>query len=1033
MKCSFEYVKRPFELGKCYLIIFTAYFQFVFMLTNNLPKISFIVALFFVSLVDAQVVINEGSNRNFNSYLDENGDAEDWVELYNSGSTAVNLEGMSLSDDPLNPSMWTFPNYFMQPGEYLVVFCSDKNRFFEPPFQQVAFNEQYQPIEGWNVHNFEEPFLWDGVSDIVINSCSYYDQGYTVNSVFNQNNPGFPCSIVRVNDGSDASCSSPNGDSYNIRPNIQLNGITIGNGNIENGNTEYPAPYGNWYWSARNQSLYRGTELQAAGLTAGPISTLAWDVESEESIAYTYVDISIKQLTLSQMSNLFINDNGAFFHTNFKIDSQGETVYLFDQNNSLISEALIDCQDYSLSKGFSTDGEGNFGILYPPTPGFSNASSSTPLGQLLSPAFSTQAGVYPGVQNVQLFDLNTLPNVEVHYTLDGSDPTLDSQLYTGETIPVFMSMAIRAKAFLDGYIPSETNSASYLINVNHATPIMAVVIDGASLYGDEGIFTNWEQDWEKFAQVTYFDSTSTHPMLFERNVAMQIDGGAGGSRSNPQHSFRLELAKGALGESPVEMPLLPNRPMRDIYSKLYFRNGSNQWLTLPYKDACLVEMMTAETNGYFSAMRPVTVYINGVYFGLYEMREKLDEEFYKVYDNYDSNDIDLLTLSYWYGGQLRATAGDVQNYWDTWSTVSNINVNASDYLEQVEQYYDMEYYTDYIIGESWVGNTDWPYNNIKVYRSDSTDYKWRFSTIDLELSLAPNGWSDCNFNGLEHVLNNTADDPYTGLWVRAIGDINYRNYFINRYADILNTSYRLDRLVTMENNYFNRWALEMPNEYQLWGDPWNVGGMMIDFYQRHLELQNDLMCKTETVRDQIQNVFQLPFQGNVTLSVEPSDAGLITINTITPTDLPWDGIYFQNVPINLQTTPNENYEFSHWEIDGVQFNAGNPFINSYFIDNQVNFVAVYNTLIGVDEVSMAKSSLHIYPNPASEVLMIQNDERRMSEYAIFSLDGKMISREVLTLSQNNVVVNLSTINQGLYYALIKYLDGSTETVKFIKE
>jgi hypothetical protein len=89
---------------------------------------------------------------------------------------------------------------------------------------------------------------------------------------------------------------------------------------------------------------------------------------------------------------------------------------------------------------------------------------------------------------------------------------------------------------------------------------------------------------------------------------MQIDGGAGGSRSHPQHSFRLEFAKSIFNENPVLLPLIPHQPNRADYDRLYFRNGSNQWLQLPYKDGALTEMTTRANHGYYSTMRPESVY-----------------------------------------------------------------------------------------------------------------------------------------------------------------------------------------------------------------------------------------------------------------------------------------------------------------------------------------------------------------------------------------------------------------------------------------
>ena len=87
-----------------------------------------------------------------------------------------------------------------------------------------------------------------------------------------------------------------------------------------------------------------------------------------------------------------------------------------------------------------------------------------------------------------------------------------------------------------------------------------MITDKENLYGPSGIFDNWLDDWERASYVEYFDSTQQ--MIFSQNAGIQIDGGWGGSRYYPQHSFRVELDDGVLGEGPIDYHLIPNRPDR---------------------------------------------------------------------------------------------------------------------------------------------------------------------------------------------------------------------------------------------------------------------------------------------------------------------------------------------------------------------------------------------------------------------------------------------------------------------------------------
>ncbi len=94
-----------------------------------MKKITFLVFAFLSFSLSAQnIVINEIITSNSTVNTDEDGSYQDWVELYNNGAAAVNLDGYGLSDDPATPFKWTFPAVTVNPGQFLLVFCSDKNR-----------------------------------------------------------------------------------------------------------------------------------------------------------------------------------------------------------------------------------------------------------------------------------------------------------------------------------------------------------------------------------------------------------------------------------------------------------------------------------------------------------------------------------------------------------------------------------------------------------------------------------------------------------------------------------------------------------------------------------------------------------------------------------------------------------------------------------------------------------------------------------------------------------------------------------------
>ena len=84
---------------------------------------------FLVDISAQSVVINEFMAKNTNNLQDEDGDYSDWIELYNTTESIINLLNYSLSDDNSNLNKWVFPDVSILPHSYLLVFASDKNRF----------------------------------------------------------------------------------------------------------------------------------------------------------------------------------------------------------------------------------------------------------------------------------------------------------------------------------------------------------------------------------------------------------------------------------------------------------------------------------------------------------------------------------------------------------------------------------------------------------------------------------------------------------------------------------------------------------------------------------------------------------------------------------------------------------------------------------------------------------------------------------------------------------------------------------------
>jgi hypothetical protein len=228
----------------------------------------------------------------------------------------------------------------------------------------------------------------------------------------------------------------------------------------------------------------------------------------------------------------------------------------------------------------------------------------------------------------------------------------------------------------------------------------------------------------------------------------------------------------------------------------------------------------------------------------------------------------------------------------------------------------------------------------------------------------------------------------------------------------MNTNYRPERLIAVENRYFNLTAPEMPNEYQRWGDAGNVPGQMDNFYNNHLTFQSELLCRTEQVRNHIQDRFNLPNQVDVTLDVLPIGSGKIHISTIEPAEYPWTGVYFDGVPVKIEAIANPGYAFAYWDNSSII----NDILDSVWLGNitlnNAQFTAHFESTINVNEEE--ETAFRIFPSPAKDhIQIIAEAEFRGLTYSIFDIQGKLIYTGNMQ-NQGSTRIDVSTFSKGMY-------------------
>ena len=870
----------------------------------------------------AQVFLNEASSRNYSQAFDEDGESKDWFEIFNASQEKVHMADWTVSDDSLVHDRWIFPTVDIDPGGHLLIFASGKGthspvekEYWQSPVLPGDTFRYLIPESGtsadWKTPGFDDS-SWLGGS-----------AGFGYGDDDDNSLVGDGTAVIYIRKSftiddtlaiAEALCHIDYDDGFVA----YLNGVELCRRNIS-GDPAWDS-YAN---SLREALMFQGGMPEKFVIEKELLSSTLIQGENVFAVEVHNVSSESSDLSLIPFLSFRIVDGGTYFpdspgwvsstlgsdlHTNFKLDPMGETLYLYDSVGRFVDSLQVSRTLLDYSIGRQKDGAETIAVFKKATPGSTNNTSEAYVnGYEPYPLVFPAAGFYIDSLEVSLSTFSS--TAVIRYTLDGSEPTSSSTLYTGP-IKIVESSVLNARCFsktnkLDGL----TVTSTYFVDDDYTIPVLSVTTDAANLYGGNGIFTNWQQSWNKPCYFEYFENRK---LVLRQEAGMQIDGGAGGSRSKPQHSFRIEPDHGSFGEGSISYKLIPDRPERKKYASFYIRNGSNQYLILPYKDAVETRGMGKGTYNYYSSYRPVAVHINGKFFGIYEMREKLNEDY--LVNNYGMNidSLDLLGVSYFKGMWLQPQVGLVENYMADYEYFLTLDPESPDYIEKVGEFLDLNNYTDYIIGQTWIANTDWPQNNIKVFRCASTDYKWRFVLVDLEWALKPNEWAASGFDHINYMNEKAEENLYIIFWYRMMQTEEYRYRFLNRFADLMNTNYSFDVLGQIENDMYNELLPEMSKQYARWGSS-NIESQMSTFMNNHTTFRSELSKRSSMVYSHLRKHYDIAKNIYVDLDVYPAEAGKLKVNTIIPGEYPWRGIYFDSIPITIKAIPRPGYVFSEWE------------------------------------------------------------------------------------------------------------------------
>jgi len=588
------------------------------------------------------------------------------------------------------------------------------------------------------------------------------------------------------------------------------------------------------------------------------------------------------------------------------------------------------------SFGRNTDGNSLLVSFAQSTPGVTN-SGGIPL--VAKPVFNPVSGVYSSNQTITIS--SATPGANIYYTTDGSEPNQNSTYYNGP-FSVGSSVSIRAIALKSGYTNSEISTASY-IYYNTDLPIISISTKPANLWNNNsGIYVvgtngangncmpgpaNFNQNWERPANITMIETDGS--LAFNTNAGISISGGC--SRRNPQKSLNV-AAKSIYGSSNFKHQIFPEYDQKK-YKRFKLRNGGNDFNGFALRDVISQSVVEDEIDLDQQRSRACVVFINGDYWGIMNIRDSYSEHWIK--ENHkiaDKDSIDLLEPS-GSGTSARIIEGNNTDYINLYNYISSNNLSNQSNYNYVQSKIDINEYINYWITQLYLANTDWPGNNVKIWKEQLPDAKFRWLLFDADWTLGyTRGWSNqtTQADHTKNMLNfatNTAnsgwpnDQASTLIFRKLLQNTTFKNEFIQRAAtqmEILFDPIRCQSIADMRYNeiinekqaHFNRWINETED-----GTGNSMNELNMTYWQSEYDyVRNWFTERRPYMENHIKSYFNIGGTYTLNIPVNANTNGSVLLNE-NEYKAPYNyaGKYFDNIPMRIRAVPAPNYRFSHWQ------------------------------------------------------------------------------------------------------------------------
>ena len=927
------------------------------------------------ALLSAVLVINELMAGNAGVVMSPATNFDSWIEIYNPGDEAVDLGGMYLSNDANDLKQWQLPSII---GKV--------------------------PAKGFKV-------LWLGSNDIVITNAPFRlgCDGGTIclsdrqgNLVVSQDYPASMSrsSYARTTDGgenwgwtADVTPGTSNAMAHFANNYLEVPQVSVGSclfDKIFSFNVEIPE--GAILMYTTDGSMPMSTVEESAALdTPADEPVNEWtewvvngDCEGDDAQCFFCKDgdahgkvynaitdgvgvngsRGIKVHSIDNPENSW--DSQFFIHTPGHVWQTGEK-YRFRMSLRAEKPASFSVQSHTTP--------GNY-IYWSMLDGSYSVSEEWQDIEFIGVVSSEQTGDKK-MQTIA-FNLNDSPEENTYYF-----DNLSWASYTASDAPADLADSGTAKRstngkftvrnttnyvfrlFQDGYLPSAPVTRSFIKRDKDFTiPVISIVGDdryfkdsmwGIDVKGENGIpgngrddAVNWNQPWDRPVNFSYLSPDGE--MLFNQDVNISVSGGW--SRMDSPRSFKLKSNKVFDGLNHLDYPFFPQKPY--IRSKaLLVRNGGNDsWCR--FKDPALTTIVQRYGIDLdVQSTVQVAEYINGEFRGILNLREPNNDKFVYANWGYDDEEIDAFENSVFNNG-----TNEVYNYLVALSD----RINDDGVYDEVKTLLDIDEFTNYMAAELYLGNSDWPNNNVKGYRSQK-DGRFRFVLFDLDQVF--NYY--CAMTSISTLETNKefARVPMVRLFRNLLRNDEYRKKFLDTFCLMGGSVFERQRVTMIVNEL----ADAMRPMLQLDGRSPDGSAN---------EIKDKMKSRMDVAMNQLQEYEPAQTAGLHRQSVQlgaDTDGATLLLNGLTVPYASFNGYLF--APVTLEAKAPAGYTFAGWKKSGASLTTISDYSSSWRYYDDGEAAAGWQT-VGFDDSnwSVGQAPLGYSMNGIATTISYGDDNQR---------------------------------------------------------